>query len=79
MSHSTIQQGIHNFKGPLVEEEYYNRMIGLWKRKNESCREQAKMIAEMKGVPLELVNLERCHATRKSQRNIGFDAFNSEN
>eukprot|EP00971_Amphidinium_carterae_P138409 2742684-Amphidinium_carterae.1 len=39
-----------NFKGrPLVEEEYYNRMIGLWKRKNEARREQAKMIAEMKG------------------------------
>eukprot|EP00971_Amphidinium_carterae_P121818 2412431-Amphidinium_carterae.1 len=27
-------------------------MIGLWKRKNESRREQAKMIADMKGVPL---------------------------
>eukprot|EP00971_Amphidinium_carterae_P270608 5369517-Amphidinium_carterae.1 len=41
------------YKGPLVFEEYWNRMIGLWKRKNEARREHAQMIADMKGVPLE--------------------------
>eukprot|EP00971_Amphidinium_carterae_P089462 1770761-Amphidinium_carterae.1 len=42
-----------SYKGPLVFEEYWNRMIGLWKRKNEARREHAQMIAEMKGIPLE--------------------------
>eukprot|EP00971_Amphidinium_carterae_P104972 2078711-Amphidinium_carterae.2 len=41
------------YTGPLVFEEYWNRMIGLWKRKNEARREHARMIADMKGVPLE--------------------------
>eukprot|EP00971_Amphidinium_carterae_P087798 1737241-Amphidinium_carterae.1 len=42
-----------DYKGPLVEEEYWNRMIGLWKRRNTTRREQAQMIADMKGVPIE--------------------------
>eukprot|EP00971_Amphidinium_carterae_P238897 4742240-Amphidinium_carterae.3 len=42
-----------SYTGPMVFEEYWNRMIGLWKRKNEARREHAKMIADMKGVPLE--------------------------
>eukprot|EP00971_Amphidinium_carterae_P147371 2920344-Amphidinium_carterae.1 len=42
-----------DYTGPMVFEEYWNRMIGLWKRRNEARREHAKMIAEMKGVPLE--------------------------
>eukprot|EP00971_Amphidinium_carterae_P311578 6192714-Amphidinium_carterae.2 len=42
-----------SYKGPMVEEEYWNRMIALWKSKNEFRREQAQMIAQMKGVPLE--------------------------
>eukprot|EP00971_Amphidinium_carterae_P084128 1665352-Amphidinium_carterae.1 len=25
-----------DYKGPLVLKEYWNRMIGLWKRKNEA-------------------------------------------
>eukprot|EP00971_Amphidinium_carterae_P132948 2632698-Amphidinium_carterae.2 len=37
----------------MVEEEYWNHMVGLWRRKNESRREQAKMIAQLKDVPLE--------------------------
>eukprot|EP00971_Amphidinium_carterae_P047869 942817-Amphidinium_carterae.2 len=41
------------YKGPMVFDEYWNRMIGLWKRKNEARREHARMIADMKGVPLE--------------------------
>eukprot|EP00971_Amphidinium_carterae_P126503 2506041-Amphidinium_carterae.1 len=40
------------FKGPLVFEECWNRMIGLWKRKNEARREHSQMIADMKEVPL---------------------------
>eukprot|EP00971_Amphidinium_carterae_P067030 1327054-Amphidinium_carterae.2 len=42
-----------DYKGPMVEEEYWNRMIGLWKRRNTTCREQVQMIADMKGVPIE--------------------------
>eukprot|EP00971_Amphidinium_carterae_P014831 292745-Amphidinium_carterae.1 len=42
-----------DYKGPLVEEEYWNRMIGLWKRRNTTRRKQAQMIADMKGVPIE--------------------------
>eukprot|EP00971_Amphidinium_carterae_P218524 4337540-Amphidinium_carterae.1 len=37
----------------MVEEEHWNRMIALWRLKNDHRREQAKMIAQMKGVPLE--------------------------
>eukprot|EP00971_Amphidinium_carterae_P199444 3958193-Amphidinium_carterae.1 len=42
-----------DYTGPMVEEEYWNRMIGLWKLENETRREHAKMIADMMGVPLE--------------------------
>eukprot|EP00971_Amphidinium_carterae_P244077 4846504-Amphidinium_carterae.2 len=42
-----------SYKGPMVEEEYWNRMIALWKAKREFRREQAQMKAQMKGVPLE--------------------------
>eukprot|EP00971_Amphidinium_carterae_P283772 5633860-Amphidinium_carterae.1 len=42
-----------SYKGPFVFKEYWNRMIGLWKRKNEARREHAQMIADMKGLPLE--------------------------
>eukprot|EP00971_Amphidinium_carterae_P172829 3425918-Amphidinium_carterae.3 len=42
-----------DYKGPMVEEEYWNRMIGLWKGRNEAPREQAQMRADMMGVPLE--------------------------
>eukprot|EP00971_Amphidinium_carterae_P152256 3017731-Amphidinium_carterae.1 len=45
-----------SYKGPMVEEEYWNRMLGLWRRKNEFRREQAKMIAQLKDVPLEFGN-----------------------
>eukprot|EP00971_Amphidinium_carterae_P136482 2704231-Amphidinium_carterae.1 len=37
----------------MVEEEYWNRMIALWRLKNDMRREQAKMVAQLKGIPLE--------------------------
>eukprot|EP00971_Amphidinium_carterae_P254192 5046168-Amphidinium_carterae.1 len=37
----------------MVEEEYWNRMIGLWRFKNDLRREQARMVAQLKGIPLE--------------------------
>eukprot|EP00971_Amphidinium_carterae_P213433 4235779-Amphidinium_carterae.1 len=42
-----------SYKGPMVEEEYWNRMIALWRSKNDFRREQAKMIAQLKDIPLE--------------------------
>eukprot|EP00971_Amphidinium_carterae_P163949 3250411-Amphidinium_carterae.1 len=42
-----------SYKGPMVEEEYWNRMIALWRLKNDMRREQAKMVAQLKGIPLE--------------------------
>eukprot|EP00971_Amphidinium_carterae_P234691 4657150-Amphidinium_carterae.1 len=36
----------------MVEEEYWNRMIALWRLKNDMRREQAKMVAQLKGIPL---------------------------
>eukprot|EP00971_Amphidinium_carterae_P098507 1948076-Amphidinium_carterae.1 len=86
MSHSGFNKGFTgyeglsmDYKGSMVEEEYWNRMIGLWKRKNESRREQAQMRAEMMGCLLSLANLEMCHTTRKSQRSTMFNAFNLAN
>eukprot|EP00971_Amphidinium_carterae_P171358 3397036-Amphidinium_carterae.1 len=37
----------------MVEEEYWNRMIATWRFKNDLRREQAKMIAKLKDVPLD--------------------------
>eukprot|EP00971_Amphidinium_carterae_P188526 3742143-Amphidinium_carterae.1 len=42
-----------SYKGPMVEEEYWNRMIALWRSKNDLRREKARMIAQLKGVSLE--------------------------
>eukprot|EP00971_Amphidinium_carterae_P158254 3137160-Amphidinium_carterae.5 len=38
----------------MVEEEYWNHMIGVWKRRNAARREQAQMVADMMGMPLEI-------------------------
>eukprot|EP00971_Amphidinium_carterae_P155645 3086364-Amphidinium_carterae.1 len=37
----------------MVEEEYWNRMICLWRFKNDLRREQAKMVAKLKETPME--------------------------
>eukprot|EP00971_Amphidinium_carterae_P152194 3016718-Amphidinium_carterae.1 len=42
-----------SYKGPMVEEEYWNRMIALWRSKNDLRREKARMVAQLKGIPIE--------------------------
>eukprot|EP00971_Amphidinium_carterae_P104973 2078712-Amphidinium_carterae.1 len=42
-----------SYKGPMVEEEYWNRMVALWRKKNDARRDQAAMVAQLKGIPLE--------------------------
>eukprot|EP00971_Amphidinium_carterae_P216259 4292870-Amphidinium_carterae.1 len=37
----------------MVEEEYWNRMIATWRFRNDLRREQAKMVAKLKDIPLE--------------------------
>eukprot|EP00971_Amphidinium_carterae_P081062 1603902-Amphidinium_carterae.1 len=36
-----------DYKGPMVEEEYRNRMVALWKKRNMQRREQAQAVADM--------------------------------
>eukprot|EP00971_Amphidinium_carterae_P135560 2685913-Amphidinium_carterae.1 len=64
-----------DYKGPMVEEEYWNRMIGLWKRRNESRRrEQAQMRADMMGVPFEFG--EFGDVVPYYKKVVGFPEFN---
>eukprot|EP00971_Amphidinium_carterae_P082405 1629100-Amphidinium_carterae.1 len=42
-----------SYKASMVKEEYWNRMIALWRFKNDLRRKQAKVIAQLKDVSLE--------------------------
>eukprot|EP00971_Amphidinium_carterae_P191577 3801646-Amphidinium_carterae.1 len=70
-----------NHKGPMVEEEYWNRMIALWRTRNDFRREQAKMIAQLKDIPLEFGDfgtmpyykkVPQTHRVRRFLMNLGF-------
>eukprot|EP00971_Amphidinium_carterae_P194818 3865832-Amphidinium_carterae.1 len=43
-----------DYKGPMVEEEYWNRMVALWKQRNTQRRAQAQAVADMIDKPLEI-------------------------
>eukprot|EP00971_Amphidinium_carterae_P351880 6492318-Amphidinium_carterae.3 len=68
-----------DYKGPMVEEEYWNGVIGLWKRRNETRRQQAQMRADMMGVPLEFGEFGDVPYYKKVPEVFAFDAFNLAN